>query len=99
MTQHLTSGTFAVGCRISAGDAGPAVYERLHTHACRISLPKVAKQHFTMMAAVTSPLATGAPEQAGALLDQGAARGLQRLHDDHAAAWKAFLAALVDGFG
>ena len=97
ITHELTSGTFALGCRVTASDAGPATYLREHSHSCKASLPQAAKQHFAFMAAVSSPVSADALEQAAALLDSGEARGADKLHEAHAAAWKAFwLRSLMD---
>ena len=87
ITHQLTSGVFAMACRVTDSDAGPVTTTREHSHCCKIRTPRASTQRFSLMAAVSPPL-PGAPiEQVTALLDS-----CQRhpLYETHAAAWKTF---------
>ncbi|MHB0858509.1 MAG: glycosyl hydrolase family 95 catalytic domain-containing protein [Anaerolineae bacterium] len=88
LTQEITDGTFAVGCRVIA--AGRPEVTREHARACTIRLPRTARQQFTLLAAVTPPLRDAASATVVALLDRAESRGTRALHAEHAAAWKAF---------
>lgn len=99
ITHKLTSGTFALGCRLTYSDAGPVTYTREHAHCCKIRMSRASKQHFSFMAAVTPPMpgAADAVEQVTALLDRSARQPARKLYENHAAAWKAFwLRSLMD---
>ena len=88
LTHKLTTGTFALGCRITQGQAE---YKREHTHAGRIHLPPATAQQFTLIAAVTSPMVDEAAAMKGAtaLLAQHQQEATSR-RTTHIAAWKAF---------
>lgn len=90
ITHRLSTGTFALGCRVSASTAGPGDWSREHSHACKLRLPRAAQQRFSLAAALTAPLAEGAPALAAAQLERCAACGIDAMHRRHAAAWQAF---------
>ena len=90
ITHKLTSGTFALACRVGESAAGPATYTREHSHRCAIRLPKSGSQHFSFMAVVTPPVSEDAAALADGMLDRAEQQSAGRLRETHAAAWKAF---------
>ena len=90
ITQVVSGGTFACGCRAIAGeDLQVATFNR-HQHAAGITVTGPGAKPFALAASVTSPLATPPLAQLAGQLDEAMARGRDALWQAHGAEWRAF---------
>ena len=98
ITHTLTSGTFALGCRVTHNDAAPVTYTREHSHCCKVRIPGASEQRFAFTAVVTPPgpddafrtghrVAGSLREAAGSQALRGSRRGVESL-----------LVTFIDGF-
>lgn len=97
MTHELTSGCFALGCRILNNDKNTVDYLRVnsHTSTCSLSASKTTK--FTLLAEITSPITKNPISQVKQKLDKAQEKGNDIRYQEHATAWKAFwLRSLMD---
>lgn len=97
ITHQLTSGVFALGCRLTHSKTESVAYTREHSHCGKLRIPGATKQQFSLLAAVTSPVADAAIAQVTTLLDHSQQATAPTLYAAHAAAWQAFwLRSLLD---
>ncbi|MCE7987047.1 MAG: hypothetical protein DYG89_38230 [Caldilinea sp. CFX5] len=97
ITHQLTSGRFALGCRVTHSAAAPVIATREHTHCAKLRIPAAANHQVALLAAVTSPVAGDAIALVDELLDHSEQQTTPTLYANHAAAWQAFwLRSLLD---
>lgn len=103
ISQELSTGTFALGCKIDlqgATGSSAVEYQRRHSHEAEALLPCAAAVSFDLRAVVTSPEdrdRAAALAEARNALTAAAARGTAAVHAEHAEQWQAFwLRSLVE---
>ena len=87
---RLTSGTFAVGCRIVDKEGLKASTSIEHSHASKIALSEEQKKEFSLMAAVTSPMSGDPIKAVKQKLKIAEKEGSAALFETHKKNWKAF---------
>lgn len=90
ITHRLTSGKFAVGCRITNKAGLKVSYSLTHSHASGIRLSGRKAKEFNLMAAVTSPLSGNPVTAVKQKLAKAQEKRLTRLFKDHKKDWNSF---------
>lgn len=99
ITHRLTSGKFAVGCRIVDNKGLKTSYSREHSHTSKIILSGKKDKNFTLMAAVTSPMSGNPVEEVKKKLAIVKKEKYVNLFDVHKKAWKSFWLRSLMEFG
>jgi hypothetical protein len=87
---RLTSGTFAVGCRVVDEGGLKSSTSIEHSHASKITLSGETEKKFSLMAAVTSPMSGDPIKAAKHKLAMAEKKGSAALFEAHRRNWKAF---------
>ncbi|MCK4590985.1 MAG: hypothetical protein KAT86_04465, partial [Candidatus Latescibacteria bacterium] len=90
ISHRLTSGTFAVGCRIVDKGGLKVAPSIAHSHASKITLSGAQKKKFSLMAAVTSPISSDPIEAVKHKLAIAKKQGGAALFEAHKKSWKTF---------
>ncbi len=96
VTHQLTSGKFAVGCRVISADS-EVTYRKDHSHAATASVSGSSVKKFSFVASITEPIETDPIVAVKDKLDAAESTGIQSMYEKHAEAWKEFwLRSLVE---
>ena len=98
--QHaLTTGTFAVGCRVDVTAGKPAVYERLQSHRAVARVAGTEEVALRIIATVTEPMKSDALLLARQQLTATSDGEIERLRAAHVQAWQTFWLRSTMAFG
>ncbi|MHB9036696.1 MAG: glycosyl hydrolase family 95 catalytic domain-containing protein [Armatimonadota bacterium] len=89
ISHELTSGQFAVGCRVAAGNVIP-VYSKESSHCAKISLAGGCKKSVTLAAAVVSPEDADPIGRVSGKLEATISKWIDAIRATHETAWKSF---------
>jgi hypothetical protein len=90
ISHRLTSGTFAVGCRIVDKGGLKTSYSIEHSHASKIILSGEKEKKFSLMATVTAPMSGDPVEAVKQKLATAEKKGCADLFKAHKRSWKGF---------
>jgi alpha-L-fucosidase 2 len=90
VSQAISSGTFAFGCRLEEAGVLRATSRREHSHAAAIELSRAQEKRITLAAAVSSPVTGSAPSLLRSAIDRGIGTGREAAFAAHRQAWQSF---------
>ena len=90
ISHRLTSGTFAVGCRVVDKEELKVSYSTEHSHASKITLSGRKDKKFSLMITATYPMSGNPVKAVKQKLTTAQKKGLPALFNAHKKSWKAF---------